>query len=167
MTLHNICLQLRKKMRLLIQLIIFNFFCSYLVRILAEAIYPDGGCSCASTFLRWSVKIFRKRGNEKSVKFLPNYHSLSLFYASNAKYSLKFRQQIRTIYNSITGGGGNFKWSRANKRINIVLTRHVREPAVSITYRSLQFLFFFMFAIPMCSTRIQNIQYCSVKHNNY
>jgi len=24
-----------------------------------------------------------------------------------------------------------------------------------------------MFAIPKCSTRIQNIQYCSVKHNNH
>ena len=29
------------------------------------------------------------------------------------------------------------------------------------------FCFFLMFAIPKCSTRIQNIQYCSVKHNNH
>jgi hypothetical protein len=106
--LHDIASHLfttKKKMWLLIQQIIFNFFGCYLVRILAEVIYPDGGYSYDSTSLQVSVKILRKKKVMKlSVKVFPNHHSLLLSYASNARYSLKFRQQIWIIYNSIMRG---------------------------------------------------------------
>jgi hypothetical protein len=61
----------KKKMELLFQLIILILGGSYLVRILAEAIYPDGGYSCDSAFLQMSVKLFRKRGKETLCKILP------------------------------------------------------------------------------------------------
>jgi hypothetical protein len=92
----------KKKMRLLIQLIIFNFFGSYLFRILAEVIYPARGRSCDSTFLSASVKIFRKTGNKSVCKVLPKLSFIITLQCEQHKIFPAVTQQIWIIHNSIT-----------------------------------------------------------------
>jgi len=81
-------------MRLLIKLIIFNFvgatwFESWQKPFLQTVVVRVIPLSC-----QLELKCSGKEVMKLSVQFFPNYHSLSLSYANNDRYSLKFREQI-------------------------------------------------------------------------